>query len=65
MNRERRKNPMSITTIHKPQGSEYGTVIVTPPPVPSPMSRRNLLYTATGAENKTAAKNSGKEGLKP
>lgn len=34
------------TTIHKSQGSEYGTVIVVVPPVGSPLLRRELLYTA-------------------
>lgn len=34
------------TTIHKSQGSEYGTVIVIVPPVGSPLLRRELLYTA-------------------
>jgi exodeoxyribonuclease V alpha subunit len=33
------------TTIHKSQGSEYGTVIVVVPPVGSPLLRRELLYT--------------------
>jgi exodeoxyribonuclease V alpha subunit len=33
-------------TIHKSQGSEYGTVIVIVPPVGSPLLRRELLYTA-------------------
>jgi exodeoxyribonuclease V alpha subunit len=33
-------------TIHKSQGSEYGTVIVVVPPVGSPLLRRELLYTA-------------------
>lgn len=40
------------TTIHKSQGSEYGTVIVIVPPVGSPLLRRELLYTAvTRARN--------------
>jgi exodeoxyribonuclease V alpha subunit len=34
------------TTIHKSQGSEYGTVVVIVPPVGSPLLRRELLYTA-------------------
>jgi exodeoxyribonuclease V alpha subunit len=34
------------TTIHKSQGSEYGTVIVIVPQVGSPLLRRELLYTA-------------------
>jgi exodeoxyribonuclease V alpha subunit len=34
------------TTVHKSQGSEFGTVVVVLPPVGSPLLRRELLYTA-------------------
>ncbi len=34
------------TTIHKSQGSEFGHVVVTLPPPPSPVLTRELLYTA-------------------
>jgi len=34
------------TTIHKSQGSEFGRVIVSLPPAPSPILTRELLYTA-------------------
>jgi exodeoxyribonuclease V alpha subunit len=34
------------TTIHKSQGSEFDRVIVSLPPVPSPILTRELLYTA-------------------
>lgn len=33
-------------TVHKSQGSEYGTVVVLLPAVPSPLMTRELLYTA-------------------
>jgi exodeoxyribonuclease V alpha subunit len=33
-------------TIHKSQGSEFGRVVVTLPPPPSPILTRELLYTA-------------------
>jgi exodeoxyribonuclease V alpha subunit len=33
-------------TIHKSQGSEFGDVIVSLPPAPSPILTRELLYTA-------------------
>lgn len=41
------------STVHKSQGSEYGTVIIALPEQPSVMLRRNLLYTAvTRAKSK-------------
>jgi len=33
-------------TVHKSQGSEYGTVVVVLPPATSPLATRELLYTA-------------------
>ena len=33
-------------TVHKSQGSEYGTVVVLLPPATSPLATRELLYTA-------------------
>jgi exodeoxyribonuclease V alpha subunit len=33
-------------TVHKSQGSEYGTVVVVLPPPASPLATRELLYTA-------------------
>jgi exodeoxyribonuclease V alpha subunit len=33
-------------TVHKSQGSEYGTVVVVLPPPGSPLATRELLYTA-------------------
>jgi len=33
-------------TVHKSQGSEYGTVVVVLPPPTSPLATRELLYTA-------------------
>jgi exodeoxyribonuclease V alpha subunit len=33
-------------TVHKSQGSEYGTVVVILPPPSSPLATRELLYTA-------------------
>ncbi len=33
-------------TIHKSQGSEFGRVVITLPPAPSPILTRELLYTA-------------------
>jgi len=33
-------------TVHKSQGSEFGHVVVTLPPAPSPLLTRELLYTA-------------------
>lgn len=34
------------TTVHKAQGSEFGTVVVVVPPASSPLCTRELLYTA-------------------
>lgn len=36
----------SAATVHKSQGSEYGTVVVLVPPADSPLATRELLYTA-------------------
>lgn len=46
LSRLRTLETVHAMTVHKSQGSEYGTVVVLLPAVPSPLMTRELLYTA-------------------
>lgn len=46
LHRLRTLETVHAMTVHKSQGSEYGTVVVLLPAIPSPLMTRELMYTA-------------------